>query len=479
MPEESLFKKTKRGLVWSSALNFGVQGISFLCTLVLARLLTPSEYGILAMPAIFLSLAQVFINSGFSAALIRKPDLTEEDLSTAFYFNIVVGVVCYIALFCASPLIADFYNTPILSKILKVTALATLFNPLCIVQQALLSRKIDFKTQTYISVSAALIGGVVGISMAYNGYGVWSLVFQNVSSSIIRVILLWVRSDWRPHTGWSRASFSYLWGFGSKMVGVSIIDVLYHNIYTVVIGKFYSAKDLGNYSRAGHFASFPSVSFTGILQRVTFPVLSTIQDDDERLARNYRKILRLSAYCVFPLMTGLAAVARPMVLVVLGEKWLGCVIFLVLICFTRMWYPIHAINLNLLSVKGRSDLFFRLEIIKKFLGVCVMAVTIPMGLVYMVGGGIVSSLLALLVNTYYTGKMIKCGFVVQMKDIAPSFFLSLSMIVIIRLSFLFFDNPYIQIAVGVALGVSYYYLCSRLFNVVEWSYLKEMFFKRK
>ena len=238
---DNLKQKTQKGLLWSFVERFATQGVQFLFGIILARLLSPEDYGIIAMPLVFLAIAQCFIDSGFSGALIRKPDLTEDDLSTAFYFNIGVGVVCYILLFLTSPLIADFYHTPILANLLKVTALATLFNPLCAVQQAILTRKIDFRTQAIVSLSGAIISGIIGLGMAYNGFGVWSLVCQQVGGYVIRTILLWIKVKWKPKKIWSKESFKYLWGFGSKMLGSGLLDTTYNNIYPIVIGKFFSA----------------------------------------------------------------------------------------------------------------------------------------------------------------------------------------------------------------------------------------------
>lgn len=465
----SLKSRTKKGLVWSSIERFATQGIQFLFGIILARILSPADYGIIAMPLVFLAIAQCIIDSGFSAALIRKPELTEEDLSTAFYFNISVGVICYLVLFFSSPLIADFYNTPILADLLKVTALATLFNPLCAVQQAILTRKIDFKTQAVVSLFGAIVSGVIGLFMAYHGYGVWSLVCQQVGGYVIRTILLWILGRWKPKLKWSWQSFQYLWGFGSKMLGSGLLDTIYNNIFPIVIGKFFSANDLGNYTRAQQFATLPSSNVSGVLQRVTFPVLSSIQNEDERLAKNYRKILKLSAFLVFPLMLMLSAIARPLVHIVLTDKWDGCVILLQIICFSMMWYPIHAVNLSLLTLKGRSDLFLRLEICKKVVGVCIMCVTIPHGIVWMVCGNIVSSMIALIINTYYTGKLIQVGYLKQMSDLLPTFLVSLGMWGIIHISSYLAANVYLQLIIGVSLGILSYLLGAKILLKNEWN----------
>ena len=479
---DNLKSKTQKGLVWSFVERFATQGVQFLFGIILARLLSPEDYGTIAMPLVFLAIAQCFIDSGFSTALIRKPDLTEEDLSTAFYFNIGVGVLCYFALFFSSPLIADFYNTPILSDLLKVTALATLFNPLCAVQQAILTRKIDFKTQAIVSLSGAIVSGSVGLVMAYSGYGIWSLVFQQVGGYVIRTILLWMLGRWKPKRKWSWESFRYLWGFGSKMLGSALLDTTYNNIYPIVIGKFFSANDLGNYTRAQQFATLPSSNVTGVLQRVTFPVLSKIQNEDERLARNYRKILKLSAFLIFPMMLMLSAIADPLVRVILTDKWKGCIILLQIVCFSMMWYPIHAINLNLLTVKGRSDLFFRLEIFKKVCGVCVMCVTIPHGIIWMVSGGIVSSMIALVINTYYTGKLINVGYLRQMGDLLPIFGISFFMWLVIHVFLWLTSNIYIQLPLGIFAGLLVYIVCARVLLKSEWEDAMSMLparYKRK
>ena len=469
MQQDSLKNKTKKGLAWSMIERFATQGVQFLFGIILARLLSPDDYGIIAMPLVFLAIAQCIIDSGFSTALIRKPELTEDDLSTAFYFNIGVGILCYAVLFFTSPLIAVFYHTPILSSLLKVTALAVLFNPLCAVQQAILTRKIDFKTQAIVSLSGAVVSGIVGLYMAYNGFGVWSLVFQQVGGYVMRTILLWVLGKWKPKRKWSWESFHYLWGFGSKMLGSGLLDTIYNNIYPIVIGKYFSAQDLGNYTRAQQFSSLPSSNVTGVLQRVTFPVLSSIQNEDERLAKNYRKILKLSAFLVFPMMLMLSAIANPLVRILLTDKWIGCVVLLQIICFQMMWYPIHAINLNLLTVKGRSDLFFRLEIFKKIMGVCIMFITIPHGIIWMVSGGIVSSMLSLIINTYYTGKLINVGYFKQMGDLLPIFGVSFIMWLIVHAIISLSSNLYCQLVLGISLGAIVYLIGAKIFLKVEFN----------
>lgn len=456
MSTESLKQKTTKGIFWSTIERFSNQGMSFLFSVILARMLDPSDFGIIAMITIFFAVAQSFVDSGFSNALVRKTDRREEDLSTCFYFNIGVGIMAYIVLFLIAPLVASFYNQPILSPIIRITGLGVVLNSLCVVQQALFTIKIDFKSQAKVTLSATIISGIVGVVLAYQGYGVWALVWQGVVMTSARMALLWLMSKWRPTTGFSKSSFNYLFGYGSKLLASGLLDTIYNNIYPIVIGKFYTPAQLGNYSRALSFAQLPSSNITSILQRVTFPVLSTIQNDIPRLQANYRRLLKLSAFIIFPLMMGLAAVAFPMIRLILTPKWEGCSLYLQIICFALMWYPIHAINLNLLQVKGRSDLFLRLEIIKKIVGVCIMCITIPLGITAMCIGMVASSLISLFINTYYTGKLINIGCLKQMRDLTPIFINSLIMGGIVYFSIQISDNDILQLSLSIIVGVLSY-----------------------
>lgn len=465
---ESLKSKTVKGVVWSAVERFSTAGISFVFGLILARLLMPSDYGVLAMLAIFMAIAQTFIDSGFSNALIRKPDRTEKDNATVFYFNIVVGIVCYVLLFFSAPFIARFYNTPILVPVTRVVGLNLLFNSLCVVQQALLTVRIDFKTQAKISLSSAVISGFVGIYFAYRGFGVWALAIQTVGATLIRTILLWILAKWRPKASFSKASFKSLFSYGSKLLASGLLDTVYNNLYTIIIGKRFTSASLGVYARADQWGQFLSVNITGILQRVTFPVLSTIQNEDERLSTNYRKFLRVSGFVIFPLMVGLAAVADPMVRLILTDKWAGTIPLLQILCFALMWYPIHAINLNLLQVKGRSDLFLKLEIYKKIIGVSILIVTVPMGLTALCVGRVASSLIALALNTYYTGKIIHLGYFRQMKDLLPVLFNSLLMGLLVYGSTLIVQGTAWQLFVGIIVGAGYYILSNHLLQTMEW-----------
>lgn len=466
-----LKKKTVKGVLWSSVERFSVQGVQFVVMIVMARLLTPEDYGLVGMLAIFLAVSQSLIDSGFSQALIRKLNRTETDNSTVFYFNIVVGAVLYLILYLIAPAISRFYETPDLVPVMRVMCLGVMINSLSVVQRALYTVRIDFRTQAKASMSAAIVSGIVGITMAYKGFGVWSLVAQQLVNLSVNTVLLWIFSRWYPKLTYSWGSFRELFSFGSKLMVSGLIDTLYKNIYTLVIGKVYNAYSLGYYTRASQFSEFPSSNVTGILQRVTYPIMCEIQDDDTRLGSVYRRFLRISAYMVFPLMLGLAAVAHPFVEIFIGSQWNYCADLLQILCFSMMWYPIHAINLNLLQVKGRSDLFLKLEIIKKIIGVCVLCVTVPLGLKAMCYGSIASSLIGLVINTHYTGKIIGVGFMIQMQDLRPSLLLSLAMFVAVLVVVNYIDSIYLQLAFGMIAGVAIYMFASHILRLSE---LKEL-----
>ncbi len=467
MSVSSLKEKTVKGVMWSSIDRFSTQGIQFVFSILIARQLLPSDYGVVAMLGIFLAVSQTFIDSGFGTALIRKIDRTDTDFSTVFYFNIVVAAFFYLILWFAAPYIAAFYEIPLLEDVTRVVALTLIFSSLSGVQNAKLSIAIDFKTRAKISVSVTLLTGAIGLWMAYNGYGVWALVVQSVFASLLGTVLLWCLVRWIPKRTFSWQSFREMFSFGSKLLASALLDTIYNNMYTLIIGKFFSSATLGLYSRASSLARYPSSNITGVLQGVTFPVLSSIQNEPERLAGAYKRFLRLSAFVIFPSMIGLAAVADPLIRLVLTDKWEGCIYLLQIVCFSMMWYPIHAINLNLLQVKGRSDFFLKVEIIKKIQGVLILFITVPMGIVAMCYGSVVSSLLCLIYNTYYTQKLIGYGYVAQMKDLLHILVHSLVMGAGVWCIVQMFDSLWWQLIVGVLSGAVYYIAGASLMRFEE------------
>ena len=470
---ESLKKKTVKGVFWSGVERFSVQGVQFLVMLVIARILDPKDFGLVGMLAIFLAVAQSLIDSGFSQALIRKQDRTDVDNNTVFYFNIFVSVFLYLILFAVAPWVADFYNEPQLTELMRVLCQIIIINSFAVVQRAIFTSSINFKTQAKASFIAATLSGGVGVWLAYHGYGVWTLVWQQLLNAFINTSLLWVYSNWRPRLVYSWHSFKELFAFGSKLLASGLIDTIYGNLFPLITGKIFNAASLGYYTQADRLAKFPSSNISGILQRVTYPVLCTLQDDDEKLRSNYRKLLRLSGLIVFPLMCLLAGLAYPLIDILLGNKWEFTATLLIPICFNMMFYPIAAINLNLLQVKGRSDLFLKLEIIKKIIGIVVLVCSIPFGLLFMCYSTVFSGLIMLYVNTYYTKKLIDVGFWIQLKDLKA--FLIMSLLIFFGTHFvhLVIENSWSQIIVGTVISSVFYFGTMKICKFSELSYLKK------
>lgn len=421
---QTLKDKVSRGFWWSSIERFSIQGIQFIVGILIARILTPGDYGLMGMIMVFLALSQVLIDSGFSTALIQKKDRTEVDYATVFYFNVVLGILFYLALFGAAPFISRFYQQPQLIPIIRIWGINVIFISLAVVQRAKLTIQVDFKTQAKASFLSVVVSGIAGIVLAYKGYGVWALVVQTLINNALNTLLLGWYARWIPVCTFSGESFLRLFGFGSKLLGAGLLDTLYKNIYPLLIGKLFNSAELGYYTRADQFSQLPSSNVTGIIQRVTFPVLCELQEDEEKLKQVYRKFIQMAAWFIFPLMLGLAAVSVPTIRLILTEKWLPAAPMLQLLCVSGMLYPVHALNLNLLNVKGRSDLFFRLEIIKKAIITVVILLTFRDGVIALIAGQVVTSYLILFINTYYTKKIIGYGILDQLKDLSTIFVLS-------------------------------------------------------
>lgn len=423
----TLKQKTVSGLLWSFVDSIAGQGIIFIVGIILARILSPKEFGLIGMLTIFIAISQSFIESGFRQALIRKQDCTEADYSTVFYFSTAVSILFYGLLFVCANSIASFFHEPILKDLVRVLGLSLIINSLTIIQSTILTKHIDFKLQAKISVISSIISGIISIYMAYTGWGVWSLVALTLVRYSINSILLWLWNNWTPIWCFSTNSFNKLFSFGSKLLISGLIDTIYRNVYYLIIGKYFTAIELGYYTRADQFQTMPSANLQGVIGRVSYPVLSSIQGDIPRLREAYKKIIRSTMLITFVLMLGMAAVARPMILTLIGDKWEPSIIYLQMLCFVGMFYPLHALNLNMLQVQGRSDLFLRLEIIKKVLAVPVIIIGIILGIKAMILGMMVNTLIAYYLNSYWSGRFIGYSFLSQIKDILPSLLLALIM----------------------------------------------------
>ena len=474
---ENLKRKTVSGVMWSAIERFSLQGVQFVMQLVMARLLLPSDYGMIAMLTIFLQIAQAFIDSGFTNALIQKKDRTEVDYSTVFYFNIIIALLFYCILFVSAPLIAKFYNMPDLILVMRVMALSLIILSFSAVHKTKLTIEINFKIQSKITLIAAGISGIIGVGIAYWGYGVWALVYQSILNAMLTTILFNCFYRWKPLKTFSMKSFKRLFSFGSKLLVSGLIHTVYYNLYGIVIGKRFSAAELGYYTRAEQFAILPSYNLSAIITRVTFPILSSIQDDNERLASTYRKYIRLSSYLIFPLMVGLASLANPLVDLFLTEKWNGTVALLQILCFDWMFDHLSGINLNLLYVKGRSDLALRLEIIKKIIAITILLASIPLGIIGMCLGRVLYSLIATYANTYYTNSLIGLSFRTQLKDIIPYLILSLAMEgVVYATTYLGLSNI-IQLIIGITIGILFYISISYIFKITSLKVLLQLIHK--
>lgn len=424
---ENLKKKTTIAIAWSGLERFSVYIIRFVLGLVLARLLEPNDYGLIGMLTIFIAISQTIVDSGFSSALIQKQNRNEHDLSTVFYFNIAIGILLYAILFLSAPSIANFYQKPILESLTKVIGINIVISSISIIQITKLTIDIDFKTQTKINATSAIISGVIGIIMAFRGLGVWSLVIKNISSNIINAILLWSGSKWRPSKSFNKNSFFQLSSYGFRLLGAGLLNTIFDNLYLMLIGKFFSAQELGFYTRAKQFKDLPSNNFTLIIQRVTFPVLSTIQDDEKRLQMAYNKIFRLSAYIITPILVLLIIISKPLIVVILTEKWLPSAYMLQIISIAGIFLPLTIINNNIYKVIGRTDVFFRIVIVRHIITAVTLIITIQIGINAVLWGQVVSVLLNFFISSYYAGRFISYNTKSQIIDILRIFLYSIPM----------------------------------------------------
>lgn len=408
--------QTIYGLKWSALERISVQGIQFLIGVILARLLPPSDFGVIAMLTIFLAISQTIIDGGFSNALIRKVDRSEADYSTVFIFNIIIGVLLCLIVVWAAPYIAAFYEMPQLSSVMKVLALTLLFNSFSVVFYAILTINIDFRSIAIANFVSAIISGVIGIVMAYQGWGVWSLVFQSVSRSVINALLVAVLAKWRPKFFFSRVSFVEMFSYGSKILISSLINTVYANLTPMIIGKFYTSKDLGYYDRGRQFGVLPINYIVQTYERVTFPIMSQLQNDDTRLIDAYRKYIKSASLIMFIVVMLIIALAKPIILLILSAKWVEAIIYLQLFCVAEMFNHVTRFNLVLLQVKGRSDLFLRLEVIKKAISLSMLLCAAPFGIIPICISQILYSQIAMYINTYYTKKLFGLSYLMQVKD---------------------------------------------------------------
>lgn len=462
----SLKQKTISAFIWSSFGQYTTQGVTFVITVILARLLEPSEFGLIAMLTIFVVISTTLQNFGFNAALIQRNDITSTDYSTIFYFNIGVSIFIYIILFLSAPWIASFFNELQLVLIARVYMIILIINGMSIIQTTILTKKINFKPQVVIRLITAILSGIVGIVMALNGFGVWSLVVQALLGSCLNSILLWFLNDWRPSLEFSMSSFQKLFGFSSRLFASNMLYNVFSAIDNLVIGKLFSAADLGFYTRAKSLKELPLKNTTTVLEKILFPVFATIKDDITKLLQVFNKFLGLIAFIVFPIMLGMAAVADPLIRVLVTEKWLPAVGYLQLFCFFGFVKPLRSININILMVKGRSDIILNLEIINKILFVIGMVIGFNWGIKGFLIAHLIVNYLIYLILINYSCKFLNYSVLSQLKNIFPPLLLSIVMAISVYYIGTFFEHKYLlKLIMEIISGVIIYFSMAYLFKV--------------
>lgn len=471
---ESLKHKTVKGVSWSFVDSISSQGVTFLVGLVLARILTPEDYSLLGIILIFITIFNSIVDSGFSNALIRKKDATDKDYNTVFVCNLSMSIVLCATLYLSATAISHFFARPALTNLLRVMSIIIIINAFAIIQRTILTKQIDFKTQTKISLISSITSGIVGIGMAIAGFEVWALVGQQLSRQGLNTILLWIYAKWYPQLRFSSESFKELFGFGWKLLVSGLIDTVWRQIYMVVIGKCYAPATLGQYTRAQQFGSIFSDNLTSVVQRVSYPVLSSIQDDKERLKAGYKRIIKTSMLTTFVLMLGMAGCAKSMIVVMVGPQWLPAVPLLQIICFNMMLYPLQSLNLNILQVEGRSDLFLRLEIIKKFVSVGPILLGVFGNIYWMLTGSVFAGFIGYYINAYYSGPAIGYSIKEQIRDIMPSLRVALTMAgMVYAMSFIPL-SPFILFPLQIIIGAIIAIGLSKRFKLPEYLEIEEI-----
>lgn len=461
--EESLKEKTIKGTFWSAADAFLGQGVTFLIGIILARMLTPAEYGLIGIVLIFTIILSGVVDSGFSNALIRKKDTTDDDYNTMFITNMAMSIAVFLLLFILAPFIAQFFGHEELIDLCRVMGLILIIQALSITQTTILTKQIDFKTKAKASLISAIASGVVGIGMAYADLGVWALVGQQISRNLFYTVVLWILVHWWPKFSFNKDSFHYMWGFGWKLMASGILNNTWNQLYQVVVGKFYTADTLGQYTRSKEYANIFSSNLTAIIQRVSYPALAEVQGDTERMVMAYRKIIKITMFVTAVSMINIGAISEPLIFCLIGPQWGEAASYLPLICLSMVLYPLHSINLNMLLIQGRSDIFFVLEIIKKIIGVVPLLLGIFVNIYWMLWGVIVIGVISFFLNSYYAGKKLNYSSWMQLKDISASF--AVSFIVALTMFFLkYLPMSYwiilpLQLIVG---GISFFIICEKI-----------------
>ena len=473
----SLKKQAVSSMIWTFSQQFGTQLITFAVSVILARLLLPSDFGTIAMFTVVMSIASALVDGGMSSSLIRSAEVDDRDLSTVFWFNLAVAVVMYIIIFVSAPWIAGFYKVEILTPVIRVYSLSIIIGSLTAVQGTRFTKAMDFKTLFKIQLPSLIIGAVAAVVMAFSGFGIWTLVFYPLIQAAVGSIQLWFYSKWKPLLIFDRAKFKQHFGFGYKMTLSGLLETVFNNIYTILIGKYFSSAQLGYYNRADNLKQLPVSNLSAALNKVTFPLFAKLRDNDIKLKEVYQKLMKLVIFVIAPVLFLMMVVAEPMIRFLLTEKWLPAVPYLQVLVLSGILYPIHAYNLNILKVKGRSDLFLKLEFWKKGLQILTFLISVPFGVIGIVWGQVIFSVLAFFINTHYTGKMLKYGSMNQILDLMPIISLSGGIALIIYFSDHFYFHNWVDLPRLLVLSGLYaamYLGTVWIFKFKEINYLKDL-----
>lgn len=467
-----------KSLIFKFGERCGYQGISFIVQIILARLLDPTDYGMLTLLTIFITVSQVFVQSGFNTALIQRKDVTEKDYSSVFYLSLGIAIVMYLILFFVSPYIALFYDMPQLKNVLRVLALILLPGAFNAIQNAKIAREMKFKELMYCTLGAVVISGTVGIVIAYMGFGVWALVAQQLSNQLSICLIMMFVVKWRPKLVFEIHRVKLLFSFGWKLLCSSLLDTIYRELRSLIIGKKFNSATLGYYNRGKQFPELIVNNINGAIQSVMLPALSKEQDNKERMKSMMRRSIVTSSFIIFPLVVGLSVVAEPLVSLLLTDKWLPCVPYLRVYCFIYAFYPIHTANLQALNAQGRSDQFLKLEIIKKIYGLIVLAITVfcfesPLAIAL---GGAATTLISCFVNASPNKKLLNYSYPEQLKDTLPSMIIAAVMGTIVYCVQFIGLNAWLTLITQIVLGIVIYVGLAQIFKLECYIYLKNLIF---
>lgn len=458
-------------LIWRFAERCGAQGVAFVVSLVLARLLAPEDYGTIALVTVFTTILQVFVDSGLGNALIQKKDADDVDFSSVFYFNVIVCSILYLGMYLAAPTLAAFYDDPDLVPVIRVLSLTLVISGVKNVQQAYVSRTMQFKRFFFATLGGTIGAAFLGIFLAYMGYGVWALVAQQLFNTTVDTLILWVTVKWRPKWVFSFSRLKELLSFGWKLLVSALLDTTYNQLRQLIIGKLYTTSDLAYYNKANQFPNLIVTNINTAIDSVVFPAMSMQQDDPQRVKAMTRRAIKTSVYIMAPMMLGMAAVAEPMIRLLITEKWLPCVPYLRIFCITFIFYPIHTTNLNAIKAMGRSDLFLKLEIAKKIIGLAVLLSTMWISVEAMAYSLLLVSLLSQIINTWPNRKLMNYSYLAQLRDIMPSIALSAAMALAVSCLTMLGLNDLLTLVLQILLGVVIYLAGSLIFRLEEFMYL--------